>query len=53
MIKIEKKFEWHCREGIVKNIESINKEFNEFRGLRPNKILFIGPPASGKTHFAS
>jgi adenylate kinase len=31
----------------------LNEEFNRFRGLFPLKVFVTGPPASGKTHFAS
>jgi adenylate kinase len=34
-------------------METLNKEFNLFRGLFPLKVFITGPPASGKTHFAS
>jgi adenylate kinase len=30
----------------------LNREFNEFRGLNPVKIMITGPPASGKTFYA-
>ena len=31
----------------------LNQEFNLYRGLFPLKVFITGPPASGKTHFAS
>lgn len=31
----------------------LNKEFNECRGLNPVKIFITGPPASGKTFYAT
>lgn len=46
------KFNWHCKEGMTKNIRKLIDEFNKFRGLRPNRILIQGPPGSGKSHFA-
>lgn len=46
------KFKWHCQQGIIKNISSLNKEFNEFRGLNPVKFFITGPPASGKSYYA-
>ena len=48
----EKKFPWHAKFGIRKNIRSLEKEFNSFRGLNPVKIFITGPPASGKTFYA-
>lgn len=47
------KFPWHCKKGICKkNMLQLNNEFNEYRGLKPVKILITGPPACGKTHHA-
>ena len=48
----ERKFPWHAKFGIRKNVPKLNKEFNEFRGLNPVKIFITGPPASGKTFYA-
>ena len=48
----ERKFPWHTKYGIRKNVKQLNKEFNEFRGLNPVKIFITGPPASGKTFYA-
>ena len=48
----ERKFPWHAKFGIRKTVKSLNKEFNEFRGLNPVKIFITGPPASGKTYYA-
>jgi hypothetical protein len=36
---IEEEFEWHCKEGIPKNINLLLNEFNKFRRLRPLKII--------------
>ncbi len=47
-----KKFPWHSKFGIRKNIRALEKEFNSFRGLNPVKIFISGPPASGKTFYA-
>lgn len=47
------KFPWHSEKGIVGNMEKLNKEFNEFRGLNPVKIFITGPPASGKSFYAA
>ncbi len=48
----DNKFPWHAKFGIRKNIRSLEKEFNTFRGLNPVKIFITGPPASGKTFYA-
>lgn len=47
------KFPWHSEKGIVGNMVKLNKEFNESRGLNPVKIFVTGPPASGKTFYAT
>jgi len=49
----QRKFPWHSKFGIRKNIRSLETEFNTFRGLNPVKIFISGPPASGKTYYAS
>lgn len=46
-------FPWHCKEGIAENIQVLNDEFNQYRGLKPMKIFINGPPASGKSHYGS
>lgn len=47
-------FQWHSPSGLgPQSMETLNKEFNLFRGLFPLKVFITGPPASGKTHFAS
>ena len=46
-----KKMNWHCKEGFLENFEVIEREFREYRGLQPLKIMINGPPHSGKTHF--
>lgn len=48
----EKKFPWHAKFGIRKNIRSLEGEFNTHRGLNPVKIFITGPPASGKTFYS-
>ncbi|EGR29401.1 hypothetical protein IMG5_156430, partial [Ichthyophthirius multifiliis] len=45
----QQQFIWHCRNGIEDNMETLNKEFNQYRGLKSNKIVIFGPPCSGKT----
>lgn len=40
---------WHSKEGLIHNISQVVSEFNLYRGLKPNKIFVMGPPASGKT----
>jgi len=45
---------WHCKEGINdQSMKMLNEEFNSFRGLFPLKVYIGGPPATGKSHFAS
>lgn len=43
---------WHCREGIVKNVQTIADEFCKERKLRAMRVLVAGPPASGKSTLA-
>lgn len=47
-----KNFPWHCREGIVKNIEMIKDEFSVYRGFEPIRVSIFGPPKSGKSKLA-
>ena len=47
-----KKFPWHSKFGIRKNIRALEDEFNKCRGLNPVKIFITGPPASGKTFYS-
>ena len=49
----ERKFPWHSKYGIRRNVRDLSKEFNTFRGLNPVKIFITGPPASGKTHYSN
>ena len=45
---------WHCKQGICNDtLQMLNQEFNLFRGLFPLKLFMTGPPASGKTHYAT
>ena len=44
--------EWYCEKGFAENIDKIFDEYKIMRGLRSIRILLIGPPAAGKTHFA-
>lgn len=46
-------FDWKFREGFAANIDEIIKEFNVYRGLDSVKVFITGPPAVGKSHFAS
>jgi adenylate kinase len=51
---LEKAAFWHCKRGICKaTMQMLNEEFNLYRGLFPLKVFITGPPASGKTHYAS
>lgn len=34
-------------------MKMLNEEFNLYRGLFPLKVYIGGPPAAGKSHFAS
>ena len=43
---------WKSRGGIVANIGTVVGEFNTSRGLKPNKIVIHGAPASGKSQLA-
>ena len=47
------KFPWHCEKGILENSRKLNIEFNDVRGLKPVKLFISGPPASGKTFYAT
>jgi hypothetical protein len=51
-IRAKNKFQWHTQKGIIKKIDVLNAEFNQFRGLNPVKIMITGPPASGKSYYA-
>ena len=44
-------FDWHCKSGLAANIQTVKNEFCKERGLKPNKILITGPPASGKSKY--
>jgi adenylate kinase len=47
-------FSWHSPKGICEaSMAQLNREFNLYRGLFPLKVFITGPPAAGKTHFAS
>lgn len=50
--KLKLDFSWWCQGGIPKNLAKLCKEFNDCRGLKPNRILMTGPPISGLTHYA-
>lgn len=45
--------DWACEDGLVANIDSIVEEFIKALDLRPLKVVVLGPPASGKTDFAT
>ena len=50
--KMEKfKFNWVSKEGIQKNIDKINLEFNGKNTLKSNRVFIAGPPGSGKSHY--
>ncbi|KAJ3183943.1 Adenylate kinase 7 [Gaertneriomyces sp. JEL0708] len=46
-------FEWRFEAGLVENIPQVIQEYKYARGLTPLRIVLHGPPASGKTFFAS
>ena len=47
-------FKWHSPNGLcAQSMGFLNEEFNRFRGLFPLKVFVTGPPAGGKSHFAS
>ena len=43
--------EWHCKSGLLENIQQVKKEFEKQHKHRPVKVLIAGPPASGKSFF--
>jgi len=43
---------WKFKGGLIHNLGAVVGEFNSRRGLRPNKILIHGGPASGKSKLA-
>ncbi|KAF4672089.1 hypothetical protein FOL47_000956 [Perkinsus chesapeaki] len=45
-------FSWHCREGLVRKINDVAKEFCRARKLEPIRVLIYGEPQCGKSHFA-
>lgn len=47
------KFNWHCKKGITGDIRKLNEEFNVARNLKPLKVMITGPPAAGKSYYAS
>ena len=45
-------FNWHCKNGLAKNIQVVKDEFCKERGLKPFKIAITGKPCSGKSFFS-
>jgi len=45
--------DWHCKEGLAVNIGKVFDEFKVVKGLRSLRVLFIGPPLSGKSKFSA
>eukprot|EP00360_Condylostoma_magnum_P002053 CAMPEP_0168313250 /NCGR_PEP_ID=MMETSP0210-20121227/637_1 /TAXON_ID=40633 /ORGANISM="Condylostoma magnum, Strain COL2" /LENGTH=73 /DNA_ID=CAMNT_0008267387 /DNA_START=907 /DNA_END=1128 /DNA_ORIENTATION=+ len=45
-------FEWHCLQGMAKNMLKLNEEFNKERNLEQMRIFIQGPPSSGKSYYA-
>ena len=48
----EDDFNWHCKNGLAKNIQLVKDEFCKERGLKPFKIGILGKPCSGKSFFS-
>jgi adenylate kinase family enzyme len=46
-------YQWKCKEGLLKCIQSIKGEFMEGETLRPVKICVLGGPFTGKSTLAS
>ena len=45
-------FNWHCKNGLAKNIQLVKDEFCKERGLKPFKIGITGKPCAGKSFFS-
>lgn len=45
--------EWTAQEGLVESISAVVAEFVKERRLTPIRTALLGPPGSGKSHFAS
>lgn len=45
-------FNWHCKNGLAKNIQLVKDEFCKERGLKPFKISIFGKPCAGKSFFS-
>jgi adenylate kinase len=46
-------FEWLAQSGCIENMATITTQYITNRNLKPVRCVIMGPPASGKTHFAS
>ncbi|EFC39344.1 adenylate kinase [Naegleria gruberi] len=46
-------FEWVSKEGFAENFDKIKQEFEKKRNLAPLRILMIGPPGAGKSHYSA
>ncbi len=44
---------WTSLSGFVANIQKVTEEFREYRAITAMKVVFMGPPASGKSFYAS
>ena len=44
---------WCSLSGFVANIAKVTEEFRIYRAITAMKVVFIGPPASGKSFFAA
>ncbi|KAI9183218.1 hypothetical protein H9P43_004135 [Blastocladiella emersonii ATCC 22665] len=43
---------WKCESGLLENMAKFVDEFRRGRGLVPLKVVLLGPPCIGKTHYA-
>jgi adenylate kinase len=46
-------FNWHCKDGLAKNIQRVKEEFCKKRNLKPFKTFITGKPCAGKSHFSA
>ena len=44
---------WCSLSGFVANIAKVTEEFRIYRAITAMKVVFIGPPASGKSYYAA
>jgi adenylate kinase len=44
---------WTSLSGFVSNISKVTEEFRVYRSITAMKVVFMGPPASGKSFYAA